>query len=67
MQQGLQEMEIKICDKYSKPDEKGLIRCGECPLNRSKDIDDIHCKANSHYNRSTRQWEYDLEESTNGI
>ena len=54
------DRERKICEKYSARDEYGFVHCKECPL--VKDIAHILCKANSHYNRHTGQWVYDLEE-----
>lgn len=54
------DRERKICDKYSAVGEDGFVRCKECPL--VKDRFSLLCKANSSYNRSTRKWEYDLEE-----
>mgnify|MGYP003317427731 CR=1 FL=1 len=52
--------ERKICEKYSARGEDGFVRCKECPL--VKDRFSLLCKANSHYNRSTKEWEPDLEE-----
>lgn len=54
------DRERKICDKYSAYNEDGKVRCRECPL--VKDRFSMLCKANSSYNRSTREWEHDLEE-----
>lgn len=57
------DRERKICEKYSAYDENGLVNCRECPLRKGNwFFHDFRCKANSHYNRSTREWEYDLEE-----
>ena len=50
------EREQKICDKYRARDEKGFVHCNECPLNKGEDA---KCKATSHYNRKTKEWEYD--------
>lgn len=49
-----------ICAKYSTRDENGNVHCNECPLVRVQY--DLMCKANSHYNPSMREWEYDLPE-----
>lgn len=52
--------EQKICDKYSKRDEKGLVHCYECPLKKGNPAQwDFRCKANSHYDRKTKEWEFD--------
>lgn len=57
------DRERKICDKYSAVGEDGKVRCRECPLRKGDwFFHDFRCKANSHYNRSTREWVYDLEE-----
>jgi hypothetical protein len=53
------QKEQKICDKYSIHDETGHTCCKICPLNKSTDSYDFRCKANSHYNKSSREWEYD--------
>ena len=50
------EREQKICDKYKARDEKGFVHCNECPLSKGEDA---KCKATSHYNRKTKEWEYD--------
>lgn len=49
------QREQKICDKYGKHDSEGRVHCFECPLNKGN----LHCKANSHYNRKEGVWEYD--------
>lgn len=52
--------EQKICDKYGKRDEHGFVHCYECPLKKGNpDQWDFRCKANSHYERKTKEWEYD--------
>ena len=51
--------EQKICEKYSKRDENDKVHCNECPLRKSEGNYDFRCKANSHYNRKTKEWEYD--------
>lgn len=48
----------KICDKYSEMDENGKVHCNECPLRVGEGIFDFRCKANSVYNRHTREWEF---------
>ena len=55
--------EQKICDIYSQRDGDGYVHCFECPLRKGKgDYQFIfNCKANSHYNRKTKEWEYDEE------
>ena len=47
--------EKEICRKYSARDENGLVHCKECPL--VVDSDGFMCKANSRYNRKTKEWE----------
>ena len=52
--------EQKICDKYSAYDETGHVHCYECPLKKGNpNRYDFRCKANSHYDRHTGEWEYD--------
>lgn len=53
------EREKAICKKYSTRDSEGKVHCNECPLNKSKGMWNAICKANSHYNRKTKEWEYD--------
>ena len=54
------EKEQKICNKYSKYDNDGYVHCFECPLNKGNHSQhDFRCKSNSHYNPSTKEWEYD--------
>ena len=56
--------EQKICDKYSSSDTEGRVHCYECPLRKGDArFYDFRCKSNSHYNRSTKEWEYDEGES----
>ena len=52
--------EKKICEKYSARDEHDRVHCWECPLQKG-DFErwDFRCKANSHYDRHTGEWEYD--------
>ena len=54
----------KICDKYSAYDSKNRVHCSECPLRKGVGGYDFRCKANSHYNRKTREWEYDKQGET---
>lgn len=57
------EREKAICKKYSAYDENGFVRCDECPLSKGNSkIWDFRCKANSHYNRHTHEWEFDETE-----
>lgn len=54
------EREKRICKKYSEWDDGGFVHCFECPL-RKGDVIGM-CKATAHYNRHTKEWEYDEEE-----
>lgn len=57
------ERERRICAKYSARDDDGNIHCWECPLKKGDPEQyDFRCKANSHYDRKTRDWEYDDDE-----
>ena len=50
----------KICDKFRKRDEKGFVHCKECPLTKGNPQNyDFRCKANSSYDRHTKEWIYD--------
>lgn len=51
--------EKRICDKYSQKDGWGLTHCNECP-NRLGGVEnwDFRCKANSFYNKHTKEWEF---------
>lgn len=52
--------EQKICNRYKTADSKGFVHCYECPLLKGNPKQyDFRCKANSHYNRKTKEWEYD--------
>ena len=51
--------EEAICKKYSAYDETDHVHCSSCPLRKSQGYYDFRCKANSHYNRRTKEWEYD--------
>jgi len=53
------ERERKICERYSSYDDTGHVRCDKCPLRKGQGSYDFQCKANSHYNRKTREWEWD--------
>lgn len=56
------ERERKICEKYITRDERRKVHCNECPLAKG-DVRhwDFRCKANSHYDRKTMEWEFDDE------
>lgn len=56
----LTDKQVKICRKYSARDENGKVHCRECPLVVSETF--FMCRANSHYDRHTRNWEYDYED-----
>lgn len=49
------QKENEICKKYSARDENGFVHCKECPL--VVDADGFMCKANSRYNRRTKERE----------
>lgn len=52
----------KICERYSKRDENGLVRCSQCPLmHGNPDGYDFRCKATCHYDRKKKEWVYDTE------
>lgn len=54
------DKEKSICEKYSKRDETGHVHCHDCPLVKGDyRFYDFRCKANSHYDRMTKEWEYD--------
>ena len=46
-----------ICKKYGKQ-VNGKYHCNECPLRKGTGYD-MRCKANSHYNYKTKEWEWD--------
>lgn len=54
------QREQKICDRYSTRGKDGKVRCCVCPLRKGEGDYDSRCKANSHYNRQAREWEYDV-------
>lgn len=47
--------EERICKKYHKGN---FVHCNDCPLRVGKGAYDFRCKANSVYNRKTKEWEY---------
>lgn len=54
------DREKAICEKYSAYDKNNRVNCNECPLSKGNPTQyDFRCKANGHYNRHTRAWEYD--------
>ena len=53
------DRERKICERYSKYDDKNKVHCFECPLRIAEYSNDFRCKANSHYDRHFREWVYD--------
>ena len=56
------DRERRICAKYSAIDEQGYVHCNECPLNKGNHrMWDFRCKATCHYNRRTREWEFDAQ------
>lgn len=56
----LTEKQKKICEKYSSKDERGHARCDRCPLMVS--AYDLMCRGNAHYNKRTKEWEFDEDE-----
>ena len=53
------EREKKLCEKYRARDKAGKVHCFECPLSKATGYWDFRCKANSFYNRHTKEWEYE--------
>lgn len=54
------DREREVCEKHRARDKYGKVHCNDCPLNKGDFAHwDFRCKANSHYNRSKREWEYD--------
>ena len=51
------DRERRIHEKYSKRGVDGLVNCESCPLVKNKSF--FMCKANSHYDRHTHNWEPD--------
>lgn len=56
------EREKRICDRYGKVHKDGCVHCFECPLRKGDGRYVLMCKATAHYNRHTKEWEYDEEE-----
>jgi len=54
------ERERKICKKYSARDDRGFVHCSKCPLRRGEP-QEFKCKANSHYDRKQKIWEFDRQ------
>ena len=54
------ERDKQICKRHKEKDRDGRVHCMHCPLVKGNPFAyDFHCKANSHYNRKTKEWEYD--------
>ena len=53
------ERDCKTCEKYRERDDEGKVHCSECPLRIREALYDFRCKANSHYDRKAKEWEYD--------
>ena len=54
------DREKAICEKYSTYDKNNRVHCNKCTLRKEDPPQyDFRCKANSHYNIHTREWEYD--------
>ena len=49
----------KTCEKYSRRDSEGYVHCHDCPLKKGEGKYDARCKANSHYDRKSKEWEFD--------
>ena len=51
------ELEERICAKYSAYDENRRVHCFECPLNymHYKSMEQMECKAIMHYDRHKRE------------
>ena len=62
------DRERSICHIHTEVSRNllGYIACSVCPLRKGDGDYEFHCKANSHYNRKTKEWEYD-EESKEGV
>ena len=56
------DREKRICKKYSEWEDGGFVHCSECPLRKGEGRYEFVCKAVAHYNRHTKEWEYDEEE-----
>lgn len=59
----LNKKDQKICDKYGATDSEGKVHCFECPLRKGVGSWDFRCKANSYYDKKTREWEWDNEQT----
>ena len=54
------DRERKICAKYGAYDETHHVHCCDCPLKKGDPGSyDFRCKANSHYDKSSKEWEWD--------
>lgn len=53
------DREKEICKKYSALNKNNLVQCNICPLRKGDGNYDFRCKANSHYNKKEKEWEYD--------
>ena len=51
------DRERKICERFSRRGDDGLVQCSKCPL--VKDLYYCICKGNSHYNRKMKAWVFD--------
>ena len=56
------ERQKRICTKYSAKDAEGHVHCDECPLVIHAGW--IMCRANAHYDRHLRNWEFDDEDKS---
>lgn len=56
------ERQKRICAKYSAKDAEGYVHCDECPLVIHAGW--IMCRANAHYDRHLRNWEFDDEDKS---
>lgn len=54
------ERQKRICAKYSAKDAEGHVHCDECPLVIHAGW--IMCRANAHYDRHLREWDFDEED-----
>lgn len=55
------DREEKICKKYGARDSNNKVHCYECPLLKGNpDNYDFRCKANSHYDKRTKEWVMDI-------
>lgn len=56
------DREHRNCKKYGARGPDGKVRCSECPLVKDKAY--RLCKANSHYDRSLKEWVMDDDQYT---